>query len=76
MYDENRSLKKKDNNVFSLKIFSYFPTEATTLESEIVVPGTFIKFSDFSHQYFLILAGMFINLVIIRSCNIENQPFS
>ena len=43
-----------------------------TLESEIVVPGTFIKFPDVSHQYFLISAGTFINLVVIRSC-IQNS---
>ena len=47
----------------------------STLKSEIVVPGTFIKFSDFSHQYYLISAGTFINLAAIRSC-IENQSFS
>ena len=35
----------------------------STVESGINIPGTFINFDDFSHQYTLISAGTFINLV-------------
>ena len=62
------ALNLQKNIAVLLRYVILAQTTLYTLESEIVVPGIFIKFSDFSHQYLLISAGMFINLDVIRFC--------